>query len=217
MPSFFFKWDKWPLERLSDFQVFLCWGGGAWSHTWQRRYFFVTFLWTVCLGMRAYGVFFHLEITWHNGKCMECAVKQMWVPFMPLILPRCLSGSWFSWVLVAPQKKMQLTRALLPSVCRIWNATQSQDELDQSELFLSLSFSLPNLCFVQAVSHWWGLLMASTRGKAAPWASEREGFSLVCEHHRWKRKEQKKGRQAFQAGMQELEEGFVGDKSKKIV
>lgn len=160
---------------------------------------------------------FPLEITWHNGKCMECAVKQMWVPFMPLILPRCLSGSWFSWVLVAPQKKMQLTRALLPSVCRIWNATQSQDELDQSELFLSLSFSLPNLCFVQAVSHWWGLLMASTRGKAAPWASEREGFSLVCEHHRWKRKEQKKGRQAFQAGMQELEEGFVGDKSKKIV
>ena len=49
--------------------------------------------------------------------------------------------------------------------------------------------------------------------------SPREGqFSFsVCLHHPAKREKTSEDSHTFQAGMQELEEGFVGDKSKKIV
>lgn len=60
--------------------------------------------------------------------------------------------------------------------------------------------------------------MASAGGKTAQWAPEKDSFLFrsVCITLQ-KEKRTSEDSHAFQAGMQELEEGFVGDKSKKIV
>lgn len=57
-----------------------------------------------------------------------------------------------------------------------------------------------------------------SRWKSSSVSPREGGFSFsVCRHHPVKEKRKSKDSHAFQARIQELEEGFVGDKSKKIV
>ena len=153
-----------------------------------------------------------------SEKRTECAVRQLWIPFMSLITPWVpVAGLLRLLNLSCPLKKkgvqqnsFRVSVALeIPHTPRMGSISESCSCL---HLFLHLSSFFsgcePLMEVIDGFSRW-GSSSASLR---------EGGFSfLVCRHHPVNEKRTSEDSHASQARMQELEEGFVGDKSKKIV
>lgn len=170
-------------------------------------------------------LFPHSQITQYSEKCTERVVRQVWVPFMSLTIPfmpvasllRLLSNPLPLEKNGVLQNSFQVSTGLeIPHTPRMGWISEGCSCLFFSTRPPFLSGCEPLMEVIDGFSRWRSSPASLREGG---FSSLREGgFSFwVCRHHPVKEKRTRKESLAFQAGMQELEEGFVGDKSKKIV